>query len=336
LILLTMSMVTEDGIANVKKAACEALLEVRTSAKLKSSRMEDIANRMHLAVPVPRDNIERPPHIPESVGMGSKEVFLERQREWETERELYYEMDPDHQSLKHQKRYLLENLEWNFDKIPEIMDGKNIADFYYPDLLAKLEQIEREELVRLRKEEEEMAEEAAMDAQMQLTPEQKDMVRRIREKRGELIAHSRMKKTNSSDPAPRTSSLYQKTFNEFQEHLESMGLDGAAIAGAVKARSKSRSKSRSESRPLSSSRARSESRTGRKRTREDLERSLTPKPGEGFRNVKQKTDAITRARRSQRAYSRDGRQGEGDRHYFDPKPKHLYSGKSTVGKKDYR
>lgn len=34
---------------------------------------------------------------------------------------------------------------WKEDVIPEIMDGKNIADFIDPDILEKLEALEREE-----------------------------------------------------------------------------------------------------------------------------------------------------------------------------------------------
>ena len=41
--------------------------------------------------------------------------------------------------------YLLANPEWNQDIIPEIMDGKNIADFIDPDIEEKLEALEREE-----------------------------------------------------------------------------------------------------------------------------------------------------------------------------------------------
>jgi nucleolar GTP-binding protein len=40
---------------------------------------------------------------------------------------------------------MLENPEWKFDTIPEIMDGKNIADFIDPDIEEKLEALEREE-----------------------------------------------------------------------------------------------------------------------------------------------------------------------------------------------
>jgi nucleolar GTP-binding protein len=43
--------------------------------------------------------------------------------------------------------YLLANVEWKSDIIPEIMDGKNIADFIDPDIVEKLEALEREEEV---------------------------------------------------------------------------------------------------------------------------------------------------------------------------------------------
>lgn len=74
IILLPMSTHTEDGVTDVKKAACEALLAQRVQIRLKGSRMNDISNRMHLAEPVARDNVERPPQIPETVAMDTHEV----------------------------------------------------------------------------------------------------------------------------------------------------------------------------------------------------------------------------------------------------------------------
>jgi nucleolar GTP-binding protein len=41
------------------------------------------------------------------------------------------------------------NEDWRFDNIPEIMDGKNIADFVDPDILERLELLEQEELIRV-------------------------------------------------------------------------------------------------------------------------------------------------------------------------------------------
>ena len=41
--------------------------------------------------------------------------------------------------------YILANPEWKEDIIPEIWQGKNIADFIDPDIADKLEALEREE-----------------------------------------------------------------------------------------------------------------------------------------------------------------------------------------------
>ena len=40
---------------------------------------------------------------------------------------------------------MLDKEEWKYDIRPEIMDGKNIADFVDADILFKLDQLEREE-----------------------------------------------------------------------------------------------------------------------------------------------------------------------------------------------
>jgi len=40
---------------------------------------------------------------------------------------------------------LLKNDDWKYDVIPEIQDGKNVADFIDPDILDKLEELEAEE-----------------------------------------------------------------------------------------------------------------------------------------------------------------------------------------------
>merc|ERR1719473_1396906 len=43
------------------------------------------------------------------------------------------------------KNALLKKDEWKYDVAPEIMDGKNIADFLDPDIEAKLAELEKEE-----------------------------------------------------------------------------------------------------------------------------------------------------------------------------------------------
>lgn len=39
----------------------------------------------------------------------------------------------------------MENNDWKYDVVPEIMDGKNIADFVDKDILEKLNALEKEE-----------------------------------------------------------------------------------------------------------------------------------------------------------------------------------------------
>jgi nucleolar GTP-binding protein len=41
--------------------------------------------------------------------------------------------------------YMLENDDWKYDIMPEIMDGKNVADFVDPEIHARLEALEKEE-----------------------------------------------------------------------------------------------------------------------------------------------------------------------------------------------
>jgi hypothetical protein len=43
------------------------------------------------------------------------------------------------------ENYILANPSWKLDTIPEIVNGKNIADFVDPDIAEKLEALEREE-----------------------------------------------------------------------------------------------------------------------------------------------------------------------------------------------
>lgn len=43
------------------------------------------------------------------------------------------------------KRWQLEDDSWKYDIMPEIMDGRNVADFVDPDIEAQLAQLEKEE-----------------------------------------------------------------------------------------------------------------------------------------------------------------------------------------------
>jgi nucleolar GTP-binding protein len=63
-----------------------------------------------------------------------------------TARELMWENGgPGVWAPDYREQYDLEQDEWRFDRIPEIMDGKNIADYCDADIMQRLEELEREE-----------------------------------------------------------------------------------------------------------------------------------------------------------------------------------------------
>ena len=62
------------------------------------------------------------------------------------EREIELEMGDDY-FLDLKKHYTIDESE-RYDDIPEIIDGKNIADYIDPDIMKRLEELEREEEMR--------------------------------------------------------------------------------------------------------------------------------------------------------------------------------------------
>jgi len=329
-ILLPMSSITEEGIVAVKQSACEALLQHRTQIKLRGKHIQEVANRVHLAIPVPRDDKERLPVTPPQVE--DREVARQRQEEWERQQELYLNFDPDYKGIDWRERYDLENPEWKLDAIPEILDGKNVIDFWSPEIGERMEQLEREEQARVRREMMEM--EKVQEMIGPLSEQQMAKVRRIREKRALMVIQSRAKKTTGDPPMPtKFGTDTSKDLSAFQKHLDSLGLDGKEVVTRIRARSKSRPRSESRERSVSASRV------GRKRTRDELESrgfSMSRGSVRSFKDEKQKSLAERLAKRARKELAQDGRLGESDHHIFDLKPKHLFSGKRGIGSTDRR
>ena len=158
--LLPMSTVTEEGIIDIKTRACDSLLAQRVEVKMKSRKMPEVLNRLHLATPTPRDNVERPPFIPPGAKVKSSSALAAMELDTEDttaepasaqprkklERDIELEMGDDY-FLDLKKHYLIDESE-QYDDIPEILDGKNIADDIDPDIMKRLEELEREEEMR--------------------------------------------------------------------------------------------------------------------------------------------------------------------------------------------
>uniref|UniRef100_A0A6T5WPN0 Nucleolar GTP-binding protein 1 n=1 Tax=Picochlorum oklahomense TaxID=249345 RepID=A0A6T5WPN0_9CHLO len=340
-ILVPMSTLTEEGVSHVKTVACDRLLASRVEVKLKSKRVHDVADRLHVAMPKQRDAVSRPPCIPSGV----EEARMRRDagERKKTEKDLQEELGgAGVYSQDVRKRWDLAKEEWKYDVMPEIWDGHNVADFIDPDIDAKLEALEREE-------EEQAANAPAMDAMEEehLTPEEAETLAAIRSRKAKLVSEHRRKRKTGTNAAivPRLADTERsRTAARMKDELSSMGLDPTAAIN--------RARSQSRGRELRKKRARSQSASVANvadgtevRVRSSKSRSMSrgralslaePEPGKGIKDVIQRNKAIKMNDRAQKRIGRMARKGEGDRHIPDLKPKHLFSGKRPKGTADRR
>ncbi|TYJ04879.1 hypothetical protein E1A91_A12G124300v1 [Gossypium mustelinum] len=298
-VLLTVSTLTEDGVIAVKNAACERLLNQRVE--------------FHVALPKPRDQKERPACIPQAV--------LETKKDLEDENGgagVY--------SASLRKNYILSNDEWKEDIMPEILDGHNVYDFIDPDILLRLEELEREEGLR---QEEEEGDDFEMDGQ-ELSPEEQEALAEIRKKKSMLIQQHRMKKSTA----------------ESRPVLSSLGLDPSLAINRARSKSRGRKRERSVDRregddgdamDIDDNQASKKLRL--RSTSWSRSRSRPPSevvPGEGLKDSAQKVNAIKLAKKSVLKRNKNARRGEADRVIPTLKPKHLFSGKRSIGKTQRR
>ena len=142
-----ISTFTDHGIMELKQKACDTLLSSRVETKARGSKGDSILIRLHVATPIKRDDVERAPFIPESIRNGTRKKFdPEDPNRRMTERDIQEQHGgAGVHNIDMKKNYILADDEWKYDKIPEIYEGKNVADFIDPDILTSLENLEREE-----------------------------------------------------------------------------------------------------------------------------------------------------------------------------------------------
>lgn len=322
--VLPMSSLAELGITDVKRTACERLLEKRIEKKLKSKKVGGVMNRLTVAVPRSRDSKTRPVNIPASVlrareaklkkaqGNDGEDAEMEEPKR-KTERDLMWENGgPGVYSADYKKLYLLKNDEHKYDVIPEIMDGKNIADFVDPDIMLKLKQLEEEEEQLVRRDD------AEMDYESDLDEEEKEVVGAIRTKKKMVVAAHRTEKGKNRSVLPKK---HKKTnAAKFKESMAKIGYDTATVQPKVA--------------------------HGKKRKRNlvdmDVDEEQRKKPKQksfdriGLRDEAQVAQARKQMRKSMRSLEQQGRAGEADRHITTKLPKHLFAGKRKMGKTNRR
>jgi nucleolar GTP-binding protein len=269
--------------------------------------------------------------------------------------------------------YDLKNPEWKTDIIPEIMDGRNIADYVDPDIEERLLALEAEEEALLAAEAEAADGESDVDSEEEA--ERKKTLKEVRN------AKTLIRKTHEGKSRlPRTTPAGLPTLAEARDAFVARGMradmadtlvDAVAVtAGKKRGRSETRkgrdeddedmgadgrSQSRREgsaSRPAK--RARSSSRVTailnkfgedkvkvsadgkarvRSKSRDPATTTVVPMKM-GLKNLAQTVRATKMKNRIFKRF--DAKRGEADRHVPDLKPKHLYSGKMGMGTRDRR
>ena len=324
--LLQLSCTTTEGVTIVKNAACERLIADRVAQKLKSGtnssgtvggRLGDVLARIHVAQPL--GGIVREPYIPEAVKQLRKvnkddpnRRRLARDIEEENGGAGVYNVD-----LK--QDYLLEDDDWKHDRVPEVLNGKNVYDFIDPDIDAKLAALEEEE-EKLEADGYYESDESIEDAEEANIRMKADL---IREKRALIMNENKMRKSLKNRAViPRSAKA--KKLSEMENHLDSLGFDTTAIAARARSQSRGRSALRSRTgtedamdvdTPVSSEALRSKSRA----------RSRSNRREDGVTNVAARSKAERLAKLGQKKMNRNARQGEADRHTTAALPKHLVS-----------
>eukprot|EP01118_Nematostelium_gracile_P018357 TRINITY_DN812_c0_g1_i2.p1 TRINITY_DN812_c0_g1~~TRINITY_DN812_c0_g1_i2.p1 ORF type:complete len:360 (-),score=141.09 TRINITY_DN812_c0_g1_i2:18-1097(-) len=328
--ILPMSTMTEEGVMNVKSIACERLLEMRVETKLQGKKIVDNLNRLHMSVPVPRDEKERPAFVPESVmkaknGEKMDEEMDEDEDEDESDKPAWLR---GFNSKMWKKKYQLENPEWRFDVIPEIVDGKNIADFIDPEIWQRLEELEKEEEARQEDVLNDMEEED--DDEFEFDEEDIAKVKELRERRKlTVIKHRSEKGTSNHSILPKRTE--KMALSELESHLVEMGIDPSQAVERIRSRSQSRV-GRKRTRSISTV----EGEDGDAKKRKERSASKTPSRGAGFKDLTQKMKADKMAREASRVRNKAAKKGEGDRVILNMKPKHLYTGVRGAGKTERR
>lgn len=320
--LLSMSTLTEEGVMDVKIQACEKLLQYRIDTKIKGKKVNDVMNRLHVAMPAKRDNKERPPCIPESVQSLKKTMDTDVKSKKKSLRDLEIE-EGDEYTVDLRKHWNLPNEEEKYDIIPEIWQGHNVADFIDPDIMKKLDELEKEE---------EMREQAGYydNESEEEDDEMKEIrktARKIREKRNIIMLESKEKRRVEKPKLPRKKMSTDKMNRELGALGIEMDSDEDTHLNQMRSRSKSRKalkRKREESRDVDKPRSRSRS------------VSKAPRDQSGVRDAKMARKVKTISRKAQVPRNREAKKGEGDRVILNMKPKHLFAGKRKGGKTDRR
>ena len=153
----------------------------------------------------------------------------------------------------YREQYDLADDEWKFDAIPEIMDGKNIADYVDPDIEKKLSELEAEEDQLL---EELAAQRMGEDPESDLDSEEEAAVEAIRDRKKIIKQMSQANKSENKPVVPRTirgrvkdkHDLGARDKNNIKSKMDKLGVDASKMIERGRAMDRERGRKRERSR----------------------------------------------------------------------------------------
>eukprot|EP00559_Dactyliosolen_fragilissimus_P005324 CAMPEP_0184863056 /NCGR_PEP_ID=MMETSP0580-20130426/8771_1 /TAXON_ID=1118495 /ORGANISM="Dactyliosolen fragilissimus" /LENGTH=700 /DNA_ID=CAMNT_0027361117 /DNA_START=105 /DNA_END=2207 /DNA_ORIENTATION=- len=277
---LTMSNTSEEGVSKVKNVACDKLLAARVESRVSGKKVEGVMNRLQVFHPTARDHHTREAFIPDTVkqkidngiykkdendksrtgyaptkddAVNDDDQIMEDNEMKKTAREMMWENGgPGVWAPDYREQYDLKNPDWRFDAIPQILDGKNIADFIDPDIEAKLEALEKEEDQLVQE-----AEAAAMgDDESDLESEEEAAVEAIRDRKKTMRLMSHVNKSNNKPTVPRIVRGLAKDKHdggdrdaeEIKRKMQTYGVDAGAMIERGRKRERGRSMTRRSTR----------------------------------------------------------------------------------------
>ncbi|KAJ2529623.1 Nucleolar GTP-binding protein 1 [Coemansia sp. RSA 1937] len=324
--LAQLSTHLDQGVIETRNLACEKLLQQRVEMKLRGQQVNSVLNKLNVAQPSPRDQVDRPACIPDAVAKRRKydpedpeRRTLERDLELAAGGAGVYSVDLN-------KHYDLANDAWKYDIIPEIMDGKNVADFIDPDVEEKLAELEREE--------ERLAAEGLYDSTDDEMDEEdkriRDMARRIRARKQVIAQEARVNNVNRATLTIKQKALSSSaTSGDFVDHLKNLGLDASSAQST--ADRITRKRVRSESRHPDVELAKRSGSLAARAVSVVRDRSQM-----GVTTAHQLATANKKKAIALRDMYAQGKAGEADRKILTKKPRHLFTGKRSNGTNDRR
>ena len=316
---LPTSCLTAVGIDEAKNLACDLLLRQRVESKIAQHKDTHIASRIHVTkVSV---SAARPPFIPDSVISKRAAVAAGMEEARDSEKSLQEKQGgAGAYNVDFRKEWNLKKAEWQYDAVPEIMDGMNVADWIDADIDRKLAELEAEEEALMWGDQDDEAETKQYKevqktlAAVHSVVEQQKLENRIRRN---LSRKAIVRRKNKVDVA------------DAESNLALMGVEVDSLAHRATKRKRAHTMDDSDMLDMSQVAPKKTKRSTHRVAGSDRRAAGASKP-----TVQAGAELHKRLKTKQ--LNREGHKGEADRFISIAKPKHLFSGKRGIGKTDRR